>query len=98
MPKEQHQKEIWMLLEVLPDPLKEKLKNYHDISGLIEIILDIGKLPQARFSNNDSLYVSDQIIEQKDLDFVTEKIGQFTTDNRAIFSVTKSKSFCSIIW
>ncbi|MFH0887006.1 MAG: AAA family ATPase, partial [bacterium] len=74
--------EIAKLLEVLPEDVVSKLKEAADLNELIEVVLDLGKYPELRFSGR-SEYVKGRIITKEDIEYVTSRVGQFTGDNRA---------------
>ncbi|OGC06430.1 single-stranded DNA-binding protein [candidate division WOR-1 bacterium RIFOXYA2_FULL_36_21] len=78
-----HQEEISKLLDVLPPLIKIYLENHANINSLIEVVLDLGKHPEARFSGEFPFYFQDKVITQEDINFVTGKISHFTSDNRA---------------
>ena len=42
------QTDLEALLTVLPDEIVDKLKHRNDIENLLEIVLDLGRLPLAR--------------------------------------------------
>jgi len=75
--------EIAQLLEVLPPRIVKALEENPDLPRLIEVILDLGKPAEARFSANKVFYVHGDAVAQADIDIVTSKISQFTSDNRA---------------
>jgi stage III sporulation protein SpoIIIAA len=75
------------LLAILPPQITKALgvdggTPQEDLRDLIEIILDIGRLPEARFVGRTQ-YLSDQVLTQEELDFVIERVGEFSGDNRA---------------
>ena len=70
------------LLDVLPPAVREALKQANRGDELIEIVLDLGRKPESRFTDRE-LALSETEITCDDLDYVTERIGQFTDDNRA---------------
>lgn len=49
---------------------------------LIEVIMDLGRYPEARFTDHE-IILSDQEVTQEDIDYVVERIGRFMGDNRA---------------
>lgn len=49
---------------------------------LIEIVLDLGRRPEARLQDGEFV-LSDQDISREDLAYVAERIGRFGEDNRA---------------
>jgi len=75
--------EIQELLKVLPERIVKALEGKAELPRLIEIILDLGKSTEARFSNEKVYYLPGNPVSQADIDFITSKIGQFTSDNRA---------------
>lgn len=70
------------LLEVLPLHIKSSLKEQPDISQLTEIILDLGRLPEARFPHRE-IVISNIEILAEDIEYVTSRISAFGGDNRA---------------
>ena len=78
-----HLEEIKKLLEVLPPHVKKAVESHPEISSLIEIVLDLGKLPEIRFIDNQIMYIEGPSVTQDDIDYVTTQLGEFTSDNRA---------------
>jgi stage III sporulation protein SpoIIIAA len=70
------------LLNVLPTFISTPLKTHNRRSELIEIVLDIGRRPEARFFNSTQ-YLSYRTITWQDLDTILKKLGKFSGDNRA---------------
>ena len=70
------------LLDILPPHIREPLHQQPDHSELLEVILDLGRLPEARFPHRE-LVLNSQEIDQADIDYVVSRIGEFTGDNRA---------------
>jgi len=71
-----------LLLAVLPGPLERKLRARPDLSELVEVVLDLGRRPEARFPDRGE-ELSDRPVERTDLDQVVERVGRFGADNRA---------------
>ena len=69
------------LLEILPEFITKAIKEHQLQSELIEIILDIGRRPEARFRTG-AQYLSYRNIVWQDLDYVIKKLGNFSEDNR----------------
>ncbi len=74
--------DLELLLDVLPLRIKPVLEGHPDISSMIEVVLDLGKLPEVRFTGK-SLYIQGPSITAEDISYVTAKVGEFTSDNRA---------------
>ena len=71
-----------LLLNVMPPLLYERLNAHPQRDMLIEIVLDLGRLPEARFPNQMETLSCTQVT-RADLDYVVERIGTFGQDNRA---------------
>lgn len=70
------------LLKVLPQFVQNSLKNDPDIDSLVEVVLDLGRMPEARFLHKPT-FLSDHLIVWKDIDFLIKRVGKFSADNRA---------------
>lgn len=74
--------ELTALLDVLPPHISEPICRQPDYDELIEVVLDLGRLPEARFPHRD-LILDSREVNQSDIDYVVSRVGQFTEDNRA---------------
>ncbi|XP_058095690.1 protein SEEDLING PLASTID DEVELOPMENT 1 isoform X2 [Magnolia sinica] len=79
--------ELGRLLALLPDEMRRKVSEHPDRHHLIEIVMDLGRTPLARFPSGDFV-LSDQPITFADLEHATSQVGDFATDNRAGISRT----------
>ena len=70
-----------LLLAILPERIREALEQVNRSSDLIEVILDLGRLPEARFTQGE-LYLSDMEVSAEDLAIVIDRVQDFGTDNR----------------
>ena len=70
------------LLKVLPPRITDVIRAVDQSENLIEIIMDLGRYPEARFTDHEMI-LSEQEITQDDIDFVVQRIGKFMGDNRA---------------
>jgi len=70
------------LLEILPEFISKTLINHSKRSQLIEIVLDVGRRPEARFAN-DAIYLSYRNVSWQDLEYTLKRLGKFSGDNRA---------------
>lgn len=70
------------LLSVLPERIRAALEQADRPAELIEVVMDLGRLPEARFSDGE-LYLSRTEVTAADLQMVIERIGDFGADNRA---------------
>jgi stage III sporulation protein SpoIIIAA len=74
--------DLGLLLEVLPPRVRDRLDRHPKREDLIEIVLDLGRPPEARFTH-DVEDLSGEPVEREDLDYVVERVGRFGQDNRA---------------
>jgi len=81
------------LLQVFPDSIKESLKKTNDKSRLLEIIVDLGRRPEGRFSFK-SVYLSEQVVSWQDLEYTTKRLGNFSNENRAGIERTLHRISC----
>ena len=78
-----------ILLGVLPPVISEAVRKENHSDDLLEVILDLGRVPTARFVDREAV-LSQKEITQQELDFVVEQIGDFDADNRAGLERTPS--------
>lgn len=74
--------ELELMLDVLPPYIKESLSEREDLENLIEVVLDLGRQPEARFSTKFE-YLSDKEVTKEDIKYITARISPFTEDNRS---------------
>jgi stage III sporulation protein SpoIIIAA len=70
------------LLESLPPEIVAAVHALPDRMSLIEVVMDLGRRPEARFPDSEVALLDREIVEA-DLAFVVEHIGTFGDDNRA---------------
>jgi len=81
------------LIENLPFFLQEHLSQHSSKNQLIEIVLDLGRRPEARFISGPE-YLSQKIISWQDIDFMTKRISKFSNENRAGIERTLHRISC----
>jgi stage III sporulation protein SpoIIIAA len=74
--------DLEQLLEILPHELCQQLKEHPKREKLVEIVLDLGRLPEARFPG-ETQYLSTQPVTRSELDYCIDRVGMFSGDNRA---------------
>jgi stage III sporulation protein SpoIIIAA len=74
--------DLGLLLEVLPARIRQPIEEMPDQTELLEVVMDLGRLPEARLPNREVI-LSHESVTAEDLDFVTQRIGAFGDDNRA---------------
>ncbi|MFN2217321.1 MAG: AAA family ATPase, partial [Anaerolineae bacterium] len=81
------------LLEVVPPEIAEALRKENHGDDLLEVVMDLGRVPEARFLKGE-VTLSKREITQEEIDFVVNRVGQFTTDNRAGIERTLHRISC----
>ena len=74
--------DLQALLGVLPPAIAEAVIRANNSDNLLEIILDLGRVPLALFVNGE-VRLSEKDIDRAEIDFVVSRIGDFDADNRA---------------
>ncbi len=70
------------LLDILPPHIKRPLVQQADISELVEVVLDLGRVPEARFPKRE-VALAEREVDETDIDYVVARVGAFGDDNRA---------------
>jgi len=70
------------LLAVLPPHICEPLQELQDRKELLEVVLDLGREPEARLPGRE-VPLSSRTVTEEDIDYVVQRIGVFGDDNRA---------------
>ncbi len=70
------------LLGMLPPHIRQPLYQQDDLSELLEVVLDLGRPPEARFPHREVILYPREVTEE-DIDYITARISDFGDDNRA---------------
>jgi stage III sporulation protein SpoIIIAA len=70
------------LLAALPPEIVDAIHALPDRTDLIEVVMDLGRRPEARFPDSEETLLEREVTEA-DIAHVVEKIGSFGDDNRA---------------
>lgn len=70
------------LLHILPIPIQQKLDQHPQRSILVEVVMDLGRFPEARFPGKTE-YLLETPVTREDLQHCVEQVGHFSGDNRA---------------
>ena len=81
------------LIDVLPGQIVETVRGRPNNFELLEIVLDLGRVPEARYPGEEVI-LSEAEITQEDIDAVVSRIGEFTADNRAGIERTLHRISC----
>ena len=82
MPQLRITDDLHVLLDVLPTSIAEAVRRANRSNELLEIVLDLGRRPEARFVDAE-IELSDAEVTQAEIDTVVSRIGDFDADNRA---------------
>jgi len=74
--------ELEVLIEKLPARIQQPIRQCPNIDELLEVVLDQGRDPEARFLN-ESIVLDPREVTQEDIQDTIQRIGRFGGDNRA---------------
>ncbi|KAL6975462.1 hypothetical protein U1Q18_024257 [Sarracenia purpurea var. burkii] len=86
-PEDELDIELGRLLALLPEEMRRRVSEHRELHQLIEVVMDLGRKPLARFPSGDFV-LSDYPITVDDIEQATSMIGDFAIDNRAGISRT----------
>ena len=67
--------DLHALLGVLPPAIAEAVTRANNSDNLLEIILDLGRVPMARFVNGE-MPLTEKEVSHEEIDFVVSRIGE----------------------
>ncbi len=82
-----------LLLEALPPHIREPLERRDDNAGLLEVVMDLGRRPEARYPGREAL-LSESEVTADDIEYVVSHIEEFGDDNRAGIERTLHRISC----
>ena len=71
-----------LLLSVMPPRIQASIESKENHLQLIEVVLDLGRLPEARFPDRIEELAEDPV-SREDINYVVAHVGRFGDDNRA---------------
>ncbi len=74
--------DLQKLLDILPQDLQQILETHPQRDSLVEVVLDLGRRPEARFPHVAE-YLSETPMTQAQIDDCIQRVGTFGGDNRA---------------
>ncbi len=81
-PERQLTDDLELLLAVMPPEVQRALAAREGAEPLIEVVLDLGRLPEARLPAR-GLDLSAEPVTREDIAHVVDRVGRFGKDNRA---------------
>jgi stage III sporulation protein SpoIIIAA len=85
--------DLGQLLAVVPESIRLTLEQHPKLSTLIEVVMDLGRYPEARFPDGAE-YISDRVITKEELNYCIDRVGLFSGDNRAGIERTLHRISC----
>ena len=82
-----------LLLSALPPHICEPLKQRDDNFQLLEIVMDLGRRPEARYPGREVTLAQTEVTSE-DIDYVVSRIEEFGDDNRAGIERTLHRISC----
>ena len=70
------------LLDVLPATVRHAVEKANDSENLLEVIMDLGRIPTARFVERE-INLREAEVTRAEMDYVDERVGDFDADNRS---------------
>ena len=71
-----------LLMDVLPPAIREEIARHERLDALLEVILDLGREPEARFPGSFAT-IAEVPVTEEDIEYVVSRVGEFGDDNRA---------------
>ena len=82
-----------LLLNSLAPHIGDPIRNRGDQHELLEVVMDLGRMPQARFPGRE-IVLSEREVSESDLEYVVSRISDFGEDNRAGIERTLHRISC----
>ncbi len=82
-----------LLLDALAPHIGEPLRDRADKNELLEVVMDLGRIPQARFPGRE-IPLSEREVMDSDIEYVVQRISEFGEDNRAGIERTLHRISC----
>ena len=70
------------LLDILPPHIRQPLCQQEQLGELLEVVLDLGRTPEARFPQQE-VALAPKEVDETDIDYVAARVSNFGDDNRA---------------
>lgn len=74
--------DLGKLIKVLPPKVARQLQD-RQMDDLIELVFDLGRLPEIRHADGTIEYLGKELVEEEDIGYITHQIEDFTSDNRS---------------
>ena len=89
------QDDLTRMLGVLPEDVRGMVRNHPQRKHLLEIVLDLGRAPEARFLGDiGSVFLREAPVTEEELVDAADAVGDFGGDNRAGIEGTLHRISC----
>ena len=78
----EEEQDLEALLRVFPPEIQDALRETNRSQDLLEVVMDLGRVPEARFLNHE-VVLSEQEVVREGIDAVLAQISPFDADNRS---------------
>ncbi|MCE2929009.1 MAG: AAA family ATPase [Candidatus Caenarcaniphilales bacterium] len=85
--------DVLEILKLLPRNIQKILKD-HDLTKLIEVVVDVGRIPEARFSKGKTILLGEQSMTRAMIQEIVAVVGNFNHCNRAGLEGTLHRISC----
>ena len=75
--------ELDALIDLLPPRVRGALESHPRKLQLLEVVLDLGRLPIARFADGDEVLGTGDVLDYDDIERAMDTVGEVGGDNRA---------------
>jgi stage III sporulation protein SpoIIIAA len=82
-----------LLLDALAPHIGDPIRLRADKHELLEVVMDLGRLPEARFPGRE-VVLSEREVTESDIEYVVSRISEFGEDNRAGIERTLHRISC----
>ncbi len=79
---DEEREEIDLLIDRLPLRVQEAVRE-HGMAGLIEVVLDVGRVPTARYREGSEITLHDDEVAEQEIEQTVAQLSEFGEDNRA---------------
>nr|HBN10201.1 single-stranded DNA-binding protein [Cyanobacteria bacterium UBA8530] len=81
MPHRRAIEDLNRILDILPTDVSDRIRLDPRVERLIEIVFDLGRPVEIRFFDGFEDF-DDRLVTREDLNYVVDRVGSFTEDNR----------------
>jgi len=81
-PREAITDDLALLLAVLPSRVRDAIAVLPESTGMLEIVLDLGRVPEVRFVGRE-VTLDTSVVTREDIDDVLSRVGLIGGGNRA---------------